>query len=167
MIQGAALVNAFPIVAIDIRPDKLAHAVRFGATHTVDASRKDLREVLLNLIGPARFDAAVDATGLAAVRELAYELTGDRGTMILAGVPHHADRLTIDALPLSFGKRLTGSYAGETNPDVEIPRYLQLYALGKLKLEEQISHRYPLEQINEAIDIVRSGQALRCLVSMR
>ena len=167
VIQGAALVNAHPIVAIDVRADKLAQAERFGATHALDAFRSDLRDALLKLIGPARFDAAVDATGLAAVRELAYEMTGDKGTMILGGVPHYADRLTIDALPLSFGKRRTGSYAGETNPDVEIPRYLRLYALGKLKLDEQISHRYPLERINEAIETVRSGQALRCLVSMQ
>lgn len=167
VIQGAALVNAFPIVAIDLHARKLEQAIRFGATHTVDASNGDLRARLLDLIGPGRFDATVDATGQASVRELAYELTSDTGTTILGGVPHHTDRLTIDALPLSFGRRLTGSYAGETNPDVEIPRYLQLYASGKLKLDEQISHRYRLEEINEAIEVVRSGQALRCLVSMQ
>ena len=167
VIQGAALVNAFPIVAIDVHARKLEQAKQFGATHTVGASGDDLRARLLTLVGPRRFDATVDATGHAAVRELAYELTGDKGTTILAGVPHHTDRMTIDALPLSFGRRLTGSYAGETDPDIEIPRYLQLYALGKLKLNEQISHRYRLDEINEAVEVVRSGQALRCLLSMR
>ena len=166
VVQGAALVNAFPIVAIDVHVQKLAQAMQFGATHTMNASSRDLRAKLLALIGPGRFDATVDAIGHAPVRELAYELTGDKGTTILGGVPHHTDRLTIDALPLSFGRRLTGSYAGETNPDIEIPRYLQLYALGKLKLTEQISHRYRLDQINEAMEVVQSGQALRCLISM-
>lgn len=166
VLQGAALINAFPIVAVDVQARKLEQAMRFGATHTLQASDGDLRAKLLELIGPARFDAAVDATGHAAVRELAYDVTGDKGSTILGGVPHHTDRLTIDALPLSFGRRLTGSYAGETNPDVDIPRYLQLYGRGNLKLHEQISHRYSLDRINEAIEMVRSGQALRCLVSM-
>ena len=59
-----------------------------------------------------------------------------------------------------------GDPGGETQPDRDIPRYIQLYQLGKLKLAEQISHRYSLDDVNEAVSAVRKGEALRCLISL-
>lgn len=164
VIQGAAMIGAHPIVAVDLHDRKLAQAAAFGATHGLVASRPDLREALLALSGPQRFDAAVEVTGLAAIRELTYEMTGDHGTTVLAGVPHVTDRMTLDTLPLAFGRRLVVSHGGETHPDVDIPRYLKLFQLGKLKLREQITHRFPLAAINEAMDVVRRGEAGRCLI---
>jgi Zn-dependent alcohol dehydrogenase len=61
---------------------------------------------------------------------------------------------------------MIGSHGGETKPDVDIPRYVQLYKLGKLKLDEQISRRFGLDDINDAVETVRSGEAGRCLISM-
>ena len=166
VIQGAALVNAHPIVAVDLHDGKLEKAVAFGATHTVNSTDADPGEFLTELSNGLGFDAVVDVTGNANVRQVAYHSTSNIGKTIFAGVPHHQERLTIDSFPLHFGRRIVGSHGGETQPDVDIPRYILLYKLGKLKLDELITHRYRLEQINEAIAQVRSGEAGRCVISM-
>ena len=167
VVQGAALVNAHPIVAVDLHEAKLKQAEAFGATQTVNASKPDAAARLKALAGARGFDAAVDVTGIAKVRQQAYELTSNTGITIFAGVPFHQEQFTIDSFPLHFGRRVIGSHGGETRPDVDIPRYLELYRLGKLKLKEQISHRLPLEDINTAIELMTRGQAARCVITMR
>lgn len=165
VIQGASLVNAYPIVAVDLYESKLVQATAFGATHTVNVSNVDAEAFISELTHGRGLDAAVDTTGHNETRQLAYQLTSNTGRTIFAGVPYLEDRITIDSFPLHFGRKIIGSHGGETKPDSDIPRYLQLYQLGKLKLEEQISHRYPLDDINEAVSVVQRGEALRCLIS--
>lgn len=166
VLQGAGLVNAYPIVAVDLHDHKLEQALAFGATHTINSRNQDLESSLRDLAGPGGLDVAVDLTGDATVREVAYNLTSDRGKTVLAGVPHHLDRITIDSFPLHHGRRIIGSHGGNTQPDVDIPRYLRLYELGKLKLEEQITHRFCLDDINQGIELVQTGEAGRCVVSV-
>jgi len=166
VLQGAALVNAHPIVAIDLHDHKLEQALVFGATHVVNASKQDPAAFLRDLVGPQGCDATVDLTGSGPVREVAFKATADTGKTILAGVPDHQEKITIDSFPLHFGRRIFGSHGGETRPDVDIPRYLRLYQLGKLKLREQITHRFSLDDINQGIEVVRSGEAGRCVVSV-
>ena len=166
VVQGAALVNAYPIVAIDLHEENLQRAVALGATHTVNASQDDPEPSLMEISGNHGFDASVDATGKADVRQLAYRLTRNTGRAVLAGVPRRDEPLAIDSYPLNLGRQLMGSHGGGTQPDVDIPRYLRLYEMGRLKLDELIAHRYTLEEINRAVDQVRKGTAGRCLISM-
>ena len=72
--------------------------------------------------------------------------------------------MTIDSFPIHFGRRLVGVHGGDTKPDTDIPRYLALYRRGALKLDEQITHRLPLERLNEAIALVQKGEAGRCVL---
>ncbi len=167
VVQGAALVNAYPIVAIDSYKRKLERAKVFGATRKVYATCGDLQTLLMELSGGRGFDVVVETTGDRNIRQMAYEFTGNKGKTILAGVPHHQERITIDSFPLHFGHQIFGSHGGDTQPDIDIPRYIQLYKLGKLKLDEQITHRYPLDEINKAIDVIRKGQAGKCVISMK
>ena len=166
VVQGAMLVNAYPIVAIDLYDHKLEQAIAFGATHTVNATRSNPEAFLMELSDRRGFDVTVDVTGKTSVREMAYNITSNTGKTILAGVPHHQEQITIDSFPLHFGRRIFGSHGGETQPDVDIPRYIQLYKLGKLKLDEQITHRYYLDEINEAVNVVRKGEVVKCVISM-
>lgn len=166
VIQGAALVNAHPIIAIDRHDAKLEQAVAFGATHTLNASRTDPVQAVMEITGRRGIDVAVDLTGLRAVRETAYRVTSAKGRTIFGGVPHHQEPITVDSFPLHFGRVVTGVHGGGTNPDVDIPRCLQLFRLGKLKLEEQVTHRFRLEEINTAVQQVQVGVALRCMVTM-
>ncbi len=166
VIQGAVMVSAFPIVAVDRHAKRLEQARAFGATHVVSTSTPGAERALRVLIGDRGFDATVDLTGVAAVRELAYRLTSDTGRTILAGVPEHEETITIDSFPLHFGRTITGVHGGDTKPEVDIPRYLQLWQQGKLKLNELITHRFRLKDINEAVEQVRAGEAGRCLIEL-
>lgn len=166
VIQGAVLVNAYPIVAVDIFDHKLEQAIAFGATHTVNSSKIDPEPLLRELADNRGFDATVDVTGVSEVRQLAYNVTGNTGRTVFAGVPDLESKINIDSFPIHFGRRLVGSHGGETRPDIDIPRYIQLYKLGRLKLREQITHRFPLDQVNDAVAVVKRGEAGRCLITM-
>jgi S-(hydroxymethyl)glutathione dehydrogenase / alcohol dehydrogenase len=167
VIQGAALVSAFPIIAIDLYDHKLEMARQFGATHVINSAKEDLEAEILKITGPSGVDVFVENTGQVRLIEKAYKLTAKQGSTILVGVPRHDQDITIHSLPLHFGKRLTGCEGGQTDPAVDIPRYLRLFAEGKLSLAPQITHRYPLEEVNRALDAVRSGEAGRCILEMR
>ena len=91
VVQGAAMVNAYPIVAIDLYEHKLEQALAFGATHTVNAAHTDAAAFLMDLSQGRGFDATVDVTGNIGVRQIAYNVTGNQGRCILAGVPHHEE----------------------------------------------------------------------------
>ena len=104
------------------------------------------------------------ATGVKSVIELAYELTHADGTCVLVGVP--SEKVTISTLPIHFNKVLTGSHGGDAVPQVDIPRLIKLVAAGKLSFDGIITHEFPLEEINAALDVVRSGAAGRVLVSL-
>jgi len=166
VVQGAAMVAADPIIAIDIHEHKLDLARKFGATHGINNSRADIREEVRKIVGKQGVDVFVENTGLVRLIEQAYELTGPQGRAVLVGVPRHDQDITIHSLPLHFGKVLTGCEGGHTYPTTDIPRYLRLYHNGKLRLNEQITHRFRLDEINQALDTVREGSAGRCLVTM-
>ena len=108
----------------------------------------------------------VDTTGNARVIEQAYELTHADGKTILVGVPKKGDNISIYSLPLHFKKVLTGSHGGSAEPQVDIPRYIRLMQAGKFSLTGLVTHEFKLDRINEAIALVRSGDAGRVLVSM-
>jgi len=160
VIQGAAMVSALPIFAFDIHEDKLDIAKAFGATNALN-----LKE------GPLAFgniDVVVECTGLPDVIEAAYMITAPGGRLILVGQPHHEADLTFRSMRQHFcGKMIIDSQGGGTNPTVDIPRYLKLYRRGLLKLDDLITHRYALADINKAIQMAASGRAGRVTLEMR
>jgi S-(hydroxymethyl)glutathione dehydrogenase/alcohol dehydrogenase len=166
VVQGAAMVSADPIIAIDIYDHKLEIAQQFGATHLINSAKADLREEVRRIVGIKGVDVFIENTGLVRLIEHAYELTAKTGRTILVGVPRHDQDITIHSLPLHFGKVLKGCEGGHTDPTTDIPRYLNLYRRGKLKLDGLVTHRFPFEKINEALDAVRSGEAGRCVLHM-
>lgn len=165
VIQGASLINAHPIVAVDVYDHKLEQALAFGATHTLNASTQDVLASLKEWSGSNGLDVTIDTTGNTKIRQTAYQSTQDQGLVVFAGVPHHEDTITVDSFPLHFGRRMIGSHGGDTNPDADIPRYIRLFKLGKLKLKEQITHRFSLDNVNQGLDAVRKGEAGRCVIS--
>ena len=166
VVQGAAMVSADPIIAIDIYDHKLALAREFGATHTINSTKADVREEVRKIVGAAGVDVFVENTGLVKLIEQAYELTSSKGKTILVGVPKHDEDITIHSLPLHFGKVLTGCEGGGADPTVDIPRYIKLYQNGKLDLDRLITHRLSFDEINVALDKVRAGEVGRCVLSM-
>lgn len=167
VIQGAALVSANPIVAVDLFDNKLAMAAKFGATHLINSQKEDARAKIVKILGEQGANVVVDNTGNVEVIKLAYELTQPRGRTILVGVPRKGNLISIYSLPLHFGKVLTGSHGGETVPQEDIPRYIRLHQSGKMSLEGMITDRFKLEEINTAIAKMRAGEISgRCLIEM-
>ena len=167
VVQGAAMTSADPIIAIDIYDSKLEMAKEFGATHTINSTKQDVEEELRKIVGPKGVDIFVENTGIVKLIELAYRSTTPIGKVICVGVPRHDQNINIHSLPLHHGKVLTGCEGGDTDPTVDIPRYLNLYKKGKLDLEKVITHRMPFEEINAALDKIRGGEVGRCMLSMR
>ena len=121
----------------------------------------DLDAEIRKIVGAQGPDKVIETTGAKAVIELAYNLTHADGTCVLVGVPN--EKVTIYTLPIHFNKILTGSHGGDAVPQVDIPRLIRLNKAGRLSLDGLITHEFPLDQINEALDVVRSGAAGRVL----
>jgi len=167
IVQAADMVSAYPIIAIDIHDLKLEMAKQFGATHYINSSTtKDLDDKIYKIVGGKGTDVAIDTTGITAVIEQAYELTHPDGKTILVGVPTKGNNVSLYTLPLHFNKVLTGSHGGDAIPDLEIPRYIKLIRAGKMTLDGIITHEFSLDQINNAIALLRSGNTGRCVISM-
>lgn len=168
VIQGAAIVSANPIIALDKYKEKLNMARYLGATHVVDLSLiQDVKEFIFKTTGHREIDVTVECTGLTNPIEEAYDLTAPNGHTILVGLPGYDQDLRLRSIIKGFkGKTLICSEGGKADPAMDIPRYLALYFSGKLKLHKMITHKYPLEKINEALDTVRSGDAGRVMITM-
>ena len=165
--QAAQLVSANPIVAIDVVDSKLEMAKRFGATHCINSKKvADVEKAIRGIVGAQGADVIVETTGIARVIENAYGLTQPKGKTILVGVPRKGDNISIYSLPLHFKKVLTGSEGGDSEPHNDIPRYMRLVQAGRFKLDGLITHEFPLARINEAIQLVKAGEAGRILVTM-
>ena len=165
IVQGAALVSAYPIIAIDLFDYKLELALKMGATHTINAKKTNPEGKILNIVGENGADVVIDNTGNVDIIHRAYELTSTRGRTILVGVPNTESEVNINTLPLHFGKVLTGSHGGEARPDIDIPKYTKLYNNGKLELKQLVTAHYSLEHINEAIEDMRNGKISgRCII---
>lgn len=167
VIQGAALTSAHPIVGVDLHDNRLELAREMGATHLLNARDCNLRDEIRKIVGSAGVDVIVDNTGIPEMIELAYELTGAKGRVVCVGVPRKGNNISVYSLPLHFGKQITGSHGGETNPSEDIPRYLRMLDAGKLVLDPLLTHELPLAEINDAIGMMRSGEmAGRCCIRL-
>jgi len=167
IIQGAVMVSAYPIVAIDLFDHKLDLAKKLGATHIINSKKMDVRNAIYEIIGEFGADVVIDNTGNTDIIHDAYELTNAEGRTILVGVPRKGEETKLYTLPLHFEKILTGSHGGESKPDKDIPKYINLYKNGILKLDKFITQRYKLEQINDAIADMQSGKITgRCTVKL-
>lgn len=163
-IQGAMLVSAVPVLGIDIHDHKLVHAACMGATHVLNSSVHSITGYLPP--GKPGWDFVIDTTGRSDVMKEAWELTAPTGTLCLIAQLRHDKFLPLQTLPMHTGKSIVGSDGGGTNPTTDIPRYLKLYELGKLNLESIITHRYALEDVNTALDDVRSGRVGRAVLKI-
>lgn len=167
IIQGAALTSAYPIIAVDLYDNKLKLAKQFGATHLINSTDKDAKAGIQTILGSHGADVVIDNTGIADIIALAYQTTQSQGRTILVGVPKAGDNISIYSLPLHFGKTLTGSHGGEAMPHVDIPNYIRLFQAGKLNVENMITATLGLDNINEGIEMMRTGKiAGRCLIDM-
>ena len=166
MIQGARLVSSCPIIAVDIYDYKLRLAEKFGATHIINSSKSDVEKDIYKIVGRSGVDATIDNTGNVNVINQAYKVTSDTGRTVLVGVPPIGKKISIYSLPLHFEKKIYGSHGGSANPSVDIPKYLNLYRKGILKLKGLITDYFCLDEINKAVDGIKKGDIIKCIIRM-
>lgn len=167
IVQAAALVSAYPIIAVDVHHNKLELARQMGATHVIDSSTVDARQAVIDIVGNAGVDVFIDNTGQPAIIEMGYQIAKPQGRVALVGVPRKGNNINIYSLPLHFGKGLSGSHGGEAIPQTDIPRYHNLFRASRIRLRELITDRFTLDQVNEAIAGMRTGKVGgRCLIKM-
>ena len=165
VIQAAVHAGAYPIIAVDIRDDKLEMAKTFGATHTVNtAKEKDPIAAVRDLTNGRGADYGFLTVGNVEALRQGFDMLGRRGMMVVIGVV--MDNLSSFRGGEFIGseKILTGSMMGSTRMGIDIARYVELYQAGRLKLDELIAGHYPLEKINEAIESSESGGVLRNII---
>lgn len=164
-VQGARLVGAEPIIAIDRLDSKLEIARRFGATHVINAVREDAVAAVLALTEGRGVDYAFAAVGSAEAIVQAGRMTRRGGATVVVGMPANREaEVMVNTHHLTEGRRLIGSLMGSTQPAVDIPRLVETYRQGHLLLDELISQRYALEDINVALDSLERGAALRNVI---
>jgi S-(hydroxymethyl)glutathione dehydrogenase/alcohol dehydrogenase len=106
----------------------------------------------------------IDGTGNPQVIEKAFPLTSPTGRCVIFGVMAHDRKLSLNTLPLHFGKVLTGSHGGSSQPAEDIPRYLRMLNDKVFDPRPFVSHRVGLEQVNEGIAKMRSGEVIHCMI---
>ena len=166
-VQGAVLSAAYPIVAIDLLDSKLKAAQTFGATHTVNATQPEAAAEMIKELTAGRGADYVFVTvgSSAAITQGLSLMSWRQGTLVIVGIPEATTTVPLPVFPHVLGERkVVGSFMGSTRLNVDIPRLVQLYQNGRLKLDELITRRYSLEQINEAIETTEKGDALRNVI---
>ncbi len=164
-IQGARLSGAHPIIAIDLADSKLEAARAFGASHAVNSSADDAKAVVRSLTQGRGADYVFVTVGSAKAIEQGLRLLRRAGTLVVVGMPPSGVTAAIEPLILADkGQHIVGSKMGSTRLGVDVPKLVRLYQEGRLKLDELITARYPLAEINEAIAAVKRGEALRNVI---
>jgi S-(hydroxymethyl)glutathione dehydrogenase / alcohol dehydrogenase len=164
-IQGAVVSGAYPIIAVDTLDSKLAAAKLFGATHTINAKNEDVVKAVKDITGGWGANYVFTTVGSSAAIHQSMDMLGKRGTAVIIGIPSAGETFTFSAFEfLDDEKTLTACYMGSTDLRIDIPRLISLYRAGRFKLDELITARYPLDQINEAISALENGKALRNVI---
>jgi Zn-dependent alcohol dehydrogenase len=165
-ISAAAIVDANPVIAVDVNDQKLEFARRFGATHVVNAKNVDAVQAIKELTGGGA-DFAIDAIGLPQTQEQilravrpGFSGLNKGGTALLIGITPPDAKAILDTSLFVGNRSFTRTSGGDCKPDRDFPIFLRWVREGKLKLEQLVTNRYKLEQINEAVDDLEHGRIL-------
>jgi alcohol dehydrogenase len=167
-VLGAVAVGADPVVAVDVGEEKLEAALALGATHAVrwgdgpEETAERVREA-----SGGGVDFAFEATGRTEAGLAAFLSTRARGAAVLIGIPAADAVLALPALSIPRGeRRVLGSLYGSARPERDFPALLALYRRGRLPLDRLVARRLPLDAVEEAFDVLRTGAALRVVLDM-
>jgi len=166
-IAGARLAGAGTIIGVDVDPRKLRWATSLGATHTVDASSRDVVEAVRELTDGFGADVVIEAVGRPETYTQAFYARDLAGTVVLAGVPTPDMRLELPLLDV-FGRggALKSSWYGDCLPERDFPMLVDLYLQGRLDLDAFVSETIRLDDVEEAFAKMQLGDVLRSVVML-
>ena len=163
-IQGARIAGARMIIAVDLNEFKLATAMELGATHVVDGSSRDPVKAIRELTNGG-VDYSFEAIGLKKAAEQAFECVRAGGTATIIGMVPMGQKLEINPQLLLSERKLQGSLMGSNRFRFDMPKYIDFYMQGRLKLDEMITRTLGLEDINEAMRAMKAGEVSRSVIS--
>jgi S-(hydroxymethyl)glutathione dehydrogenase/alcohol dehydrogenase len=165
VVQGARLAGAEAIIAVDLLDNKLEFARCFGATHTINASQKNVVEEVRGLTGGRGADYAFDAIGSEATTVQILEAIRPGGTAVIVGMAPASARPPINPYVMALQeKTIRGTLYGSVRPNVDFPILVDLYLSGRLQIDPLVSRTYTLEEINDGFAAMRGGQVARGVV---
>jgi S-(hydroxymethyl)glutathione dehydrogenase/alcohol dehydrogenase len=162
-IQGARIAGARMIIAVDVFASKLALARDLGATHTVDASAGDPVQAIRDLTRGG-VEYAFEAIGLKRAAEQAFDCLRPGGTATVIGMIPVGQKIELEGSVFLREKKIQGCSMGSNRFKVDMPRYVELYLQGRLRLDEMITRRGRLEDVNEAFRAMKAGEVARTVL---
>lgn len=169
LITAAKLASAYPIIAIDIHDSKKELALSMGAHLYINASRESIPDAIHEAFGLRQVDVIIDTAGHKQGAEAVIQLLSGVGRHIMVGQPRPGESLELHNAHHFFegtGKTIKATQGGKFAPNTDIERYIRLYKGGVLSVDGIITHRVKLDDVNEAINLVRSGGASRVLIEL-
>lgn len=166
-VMAASLASCVPIIAVDLVADKLESARQLGATHLVDASQSSPTDIIKQIC-PNGVDFAIEATGRPAVMQQSIESVRNQGgTVVVIGNARHGEMLEFNPWHLNLGKKILGTWGGDSIPERDYPRYCKLTEAGKLNLTPFLNKpTYTLQDINIALADLEAGKVARPVIKM-
>jgi Zn-dependent alcohol dehydrogenase len=166
IVQGARLASAARIIVSDPIAERRDHAANFGATDVLDPTNDDVVAKVRELTGGIGVDYAFDGAGSAKLIQDCLNACRIGGTTVMVGAPlEPVLEIAVPALFLTHEKKLIGSLLGSCHSHRDVPRFIALWQNGKLDFEGMISHRRPIEEINQGLDDMRAGRGIRTVLS--
>jgi S-(hydroxymethyl)glutathione dehydrogenase/alcohol dehydrogenase len=164
VIQGAALAGAAKIIAVDLLDNKLEMAKRFGATDVINGENEDPVRRIREITGRGA-DYAFEVIGNVKAIAQAFDSVRPGGTAVVVGMAPLGSEVSVSTTGFFMQEKvLRGCYYGSTRFRVDMPRLIDLYMAGKLKIDELISREYPLEGINDAFAAMKNGEVARSII---
>jgi S-(hydroxymethyl)glutathione dehydrogenase/alcohol dehydrogenase len=167
VLQGARIAGADMIIGVDINPARQEIALRMGATHFVDAADAGA-ELVAHLLALTRGggDVVFESVGSVKVMRQALEVCRPGwGVCVILGLEHGTEEMSFRPVMVRYGRVIKGSYFGGVKGRSQLPRLVDWYMEGKIKVDELITHVMPVEQINTAFDLMRRGESIRSVVT--
>ncbi|MEX2208232.1 MAG: Zn-dependent alcohol dehydrogenase [Myxococcota bacterium] len=164
-VQGAAIAGAGRVIAIDMLESKLELARKFGATDTVNAKKGDPIEQVRELTGGG-VDYSFEAIGLKIAAEQAFAMLKNGGTATVIGMIPLGQKVELPGFDFLFEKKIQGSSMGSNRFRTDMPKYVDMYLNGKLNLDDLVSRRIKLSEINDAFDALHTGEVARSVIMM-
>ena len=162
-INGAAIAGASRVIAVDMVPSKLELARKFGATDVVDGKDVDAVEAVKELSGGG-VHYSFEAIGLKVTAEQAFNMLRNGGTATVIGMIPPGHKVSLHGVDFLFEKKIQGSFMGSNRFRVDMPRFVDLYLQGKLHLDDMISGHIRLDDINDAMKALETGEIARNVI---
>jgi S-(hydroxymethyl)glutathione dehydrogenase / alcohol dehydrogenase len=163
VVQAASLSGAYPVIAIDIRPEKIELAKSFGASHGVNSREQDAAAAIQE-ITPYGVDWAFEVLGNPRTIEQAWGLIRPGGTVVVVGLSPKGSTVSLPAFDFISEKNIRGCFYGSSHFHADVPVILERIQAGRMRTDGMVSHSVPLEELETAFSRLRNGDGVRTIL---